>query len=122
MINFKAEDKQSKPSLPDDSYSKMHIIDGHTHDLVTGSGKSDNPLQVLSSVEYFDDILDEDLKNIGQLKEIGITSIILTDGPVECFRSIANVLIEKGYPLEHVKKIMGGNLIDFFSAAEANPN
>ena len=40
---------------------------------------------------------------------------------VECFRSIANVLIEKGYSLEHVKKILGGNLIDFFSAAEKNP-
>jgi hypothetical protein len=31
VIKFKAEDKQTKPSLPDDSYSKMHIIDGHTH-------------------------------------------------------------------------------------------
>jgi membrane dipeptidase len=228
------------------------------------NGKSDNPIQVLSAVEYFDSLFDADLKSIDQFKEIGISSIILTDGPndrlaenknggkklgdfgktiiqklndvgivvdithlsgamqlevikasrkpviashsnvrgvvdvarnlsdevlseltrkmgmvlltsdkeylmgresaagasgiakliehidyvvkkygidhvgigtdyggsggnappdlfgVECFRSIANTLIKNGYSPEHVKKIMGGNLIDFFSAAEEN--
>jgi membrane dipeptidase len=37
---------------------------------------------------------------------------------VDCFQVIANRLMNKGYSIEQVKKIMGGNLIAFFSIAD----
>lgn len=37
---------------------------------------------------------------------------------VECFQLIAMQLIRKGYSSEHVEKIMGGNLVKFFSSED----